>query len=516
MKVLLIIPAYNEAENLEQVIDNVIKTCPSFDYLIVNDGSTDRTGEICRIRQYHHISFPSNQGIAAAFRAGIQYAYDKGYDYAVQVDADGQHRVEYIQQMLSVYKKDSCDVVIASRFLNGAHPYGLKRAGRKAIQIAIKLVCGTWIWDPTSGMRMFNRKTMEIYIKYPFLRPEPETLAFFIRKKLRIRELYAEMDERTKGESYLNAAASIRYMVKVLYSTLVSQWFYRPTKQNKRYLQYDEKTLKQLHAVLMEILLEFKSICEANNLSYFLVYGTAIGAARHRGFIPWDDDLDVGMPRKDYERFIQICKKNKNGLYELLSVKWTPNNCSTLLKFEKRNSTFVAEHSRYLKNHIGIGIDIFPFDNVIDDDKILKGQMLRSLFWGRLLFLRGTPCPDIPYKGVKSLAAKGICFCMHYLLKGLRVSPKWIFNQFEKEATRYSHIKTKCTACFIAPVDTWHRWKKEDMYPLCDIEFENHTFKVPSNNHQLLQDTYGDYMKLPPEEERVNHRPYKLSFHDRI
>lgn len=281
---------------------------------------------------------------------------------------------------------------------------------------------------------------------------------------------------------------------------------------NERYLQYDPDTLKKLQGVLLEVLLEFRSVCDEHGLPYFLAYGTALGAVRHGGCIPWDDDLDVGMLRADYEKFLQIYREKKDSAYEILSVETTPTNCCTVVKLQKKNTLFMAEHSRYLKNPIGIAIDIFPFDDVPEDPKLLHRQMLLSLFWGRLLFLRGTPRPYIPYTGAKRKVAGAACYVLHYFLKLIHLSSRWIFRKFEENATRYNGQGNPSVACLISPVDLHSRWSKEDIFPLQTILYEGERFTIPKNNDQMLRDTYGDYMKLPEEADRVNHRPRQLSF----
>lgn len=122
MRTLVLIPAYNEEKNLERVIENLKKKAPQFDYIIINDGSTDHTEKLCRKKQYHYISLPVNLGLTGAMQTGMKYAKEKNYDMAIQFDADGQHLPEYIQKMVDCMEKTNCDVVIASRFYGGKMP----------------------------------------------------------------------------------------------------------------------------------------------------------------------------------------------------------------------------------------------------------------------------------------------------------------------------------------------------------------------------------------------------------
>ena len=228
-KVLVIIPAYNEEDNIKRVVDNLIENYPEYDYVVVNDGSRDRTREICKENGYRLLDLPVNLGLAGGFQAGMKYAYRAGYNYAIQFDADGQHRPEYIKPILEKMK-EGYDIVIGSRFVEKKKPYSMRMIGSRLIAGAIRLTTGMKIKDPTSGMRMFNRITMKecaINMNYG---PEPDTVSYLIKKGAKVAEVQAEMDERVAGESYLNAITSAVYMARMLTSILVIQNFRKRTK----------------------------------------------------------------------------------------------------------------------------------------------------------------------------------------------------------------------------------------------------------------------------------------------
>ena len=157
MKVLLIIPAYNEEKNIERVVDHLIDCFPQYDYLVVNDGSKDNTEAICENRGYHLLSLPVNLGLAGAFQAGLKYADRQGYDYALQFDADGQHLPECIAPMLEEAQK-GYDIVVGSRFVTKKKPFTLRMVGSHLISFAMRLTTGKRVKDPTSGMRMFGKR----------------------------------------------------------------------------------------------------------------------------------------------------------------------------------------------------------------------------------------------------------------------------------------------------------------------------------------------------------------------
>lgn len=232
-KVLVIIPAYNEEENIERVVNNLIINYPQYDYVVVNDGSKDDTLKICREKNYKCLDLPINLGLAGAFQAGMKYAYKYGYDYAIQFDADGQHRAEFIAPILERIKEGH-DIVIGSRFVTEKKPVSMRMLGSRLIAGAIKFTTGKSVNDPTSGMRMFNKNAIKecaLNINYG---PEPDTVSYLMKNGAKVSEVQVEMDERIAGESYLNAINSIKYMIRMMISIVVIQNF---RKRDKKYIQ---------------------------------------------------------------------------------------------------------------------------------------------------------------------------------------------------------------------------------------------------------------------------------------
>ena len=221
-KLLIIIPAYNEAENIERVVDDLIQNYPQYDYLIINDGSRDATREICRRKHYRFVDLPINVGLTDGVQTGMMYAYRHGYDYALQFDGDGQHDPRYIADMLEAMME--CDICVASRFVDQKKPKGLRMLGSNIIQFTLKLTTRKTVKDPTSGMRMFNRATMKAMAEHADYGPEPDTLAHLIRSGARVKEVQVEMHERIAGESYLSFSRSIKYMLHMCFSIMFIQW----------------------------------------------------------------------------------------------------------------------------------------------------------------------------------------------------------------------------------------------------------------------------------------------------
>ncbi len=223
MKLLIIIPAYNEAESLKGVIERLRSTCPYYDYIIVNDGSTDETEELCEKNGYNVINHTLNKGLAEAMRTGMKYALENGYDAALQFDADGQHLSEYINSMVNCMKESGCDIVIGSRFLNSKMPFRLRTLGGKIIFHAVRHAANAELSDPTSGMRLFSADIMSLFIENKHFTPEPDTLAFLIRMGADIREVKVTMEDRMAGQSYLTPINATKYMFKMIKSILYSQ-----------------------------------------------------------------------------------------------------------------------------------------------------------------------------------------------------------------------------------------------------------------------------------------------------
>lgn len=222
--ILLVIPSYNEEKNIETVVDELIRNFPGLDYIVVNDGSTDNTAAICRKKGYHFLDLPVNLGLAGCFQAGMKYAYEKGYQYAIQFDGDGQHRPEYIQKMREKMD-EGYDIVIGSRFIDAPKDFSMRMIGSRMIAAAIRMTTGTRVSDPTSGMRMFNRQMIQAFALRLNYGPEPDTVSFLINQGAKVAEVPVKIAERLAGESYLKPVVAAKYMMRMLVSILLIQNF---------------------------------------------------------------------------------------------------------------------------------------------------------------------------------------------------------------------------------------------------------------------------------------------------
>lgn len=218
MKKLVIIPAYNECGSILKAVDDIREHAPGFDYVVVNDCSTDKTLAICRENKINYVNLSVNLGIGGAVQTGYIYACQNGYDVAVQFDGDGQHDASYLDQMAEALTESGSDMVIGSRFIEkeGFQSSGLRRVGIRYFSILIRVLTGKKVTDPTSGMRMVNREVMRIYAdSYPKDYPEPESVVAILRKGKKVTELPVVMRRREEGTSSINGLKTVYYMIKV-------------------------------------------------------------------------------------------------------------------------------------------------------------------------------------------------------------------------------------------------------------------------------------------------------------
>jgi lipopolysaccharide cholinephosphotransferase len=269
-------------------------------------------------------------------------------------------------------------------------------------------------------------------------------------------------------------------------------------------MKIDQETMVHLRKVMLEILDEFVRICEENNLIYFLTAGTLLGAIRHKGFIPWDDDIDIAMPRNDYEKFIDIFQNIAETNYYVLSHKCPVNtfyHYKPFAKFCKKGTVFAESHIKDPVNYSGIWIDIWPFDNCIYF--LVPFQKCLIAIADKLYRLK--TCEDIPKKKVKLLFSKLICFI--FSLQFCKSLVKISYSFFNKYSTRY-----------ISFFSGNYSYKREThmyniIFPLENVLFEGKYYKVPGKWDIFLKELYdNNYMELPPVDQRKIHESKFILF----
>ena len=269
-------------------------------------------------------------------------------------------------------------------------------------------------------------------------------------------------------------------------------------------MKYDETQLKQLQKVELDILIEVIRVCKENGLNYFTVGGTTLGAIRHNGFIPWDDDIDIGMMREDYEKFLRIAPLKLSKGFTLQSYSTEPNMPTYFAKVRKDDTLFVEDYARDIQMHQGIYIDIMPYDKIPEDLKERAKYRRKVQFWNQLFIAKSITETSVPYtknKGYKNVLRKGL----HVAVSG--ISKETLYHRLDSELRKYNQtestmVSSRGLSAFETSID--------DYFPLCDHVFETISVKIPRNADMVLKTQYGDYMKLPPEEKRYSHAPVCL------
>lgn len=226
MKILIIIPAYNEDGNIEQIIENLQNNYSQYDYIIINDCSEDDTKKILYNNDADCLNLPINLGIGGAVQAGYIFALENNYDIAVQMDGDGQHNPEYLNTIIEPILNGEADYVIGSRFISkeGFQSSVLRRVGIKLLSKLIYLMCKVTILDVTSGFRAVNKRCIELFAnKYAQDYPEPEAIVSSALKGIMIKEVPVVMNERVNGVSSINGFKSIYYMIKVFIAIIITR-----------------------------------------------------------------------------------------------------------------------------------------------------------------------------------------------------------------------------------------------------------------------------------------------------
>lgn len=234
MKILVIIPAYNEAESITNVIAKLKQDMPQADYVVVNDCSKDSTMDKLREAEASYLNLPINLGIGGGVQTGYKYALLNGYDIAVQIDGDGQHDTQYLQAVIQPIIAGEKDIVIGSRFLKkeGFQSSGLRRVGITFLSALIRLCSGVKIYDVTSGFRAVSREYIKIYATdYPVDYPEPEAIVMAALAGARVGEVPVVMKERQGGESSISAFKSVYYMIKVSLAVILCRITHRKRKR---------------------------------------------------------------------------------------------------------------------------------------------------------------------------------------------------------------------------------------------------------------------------------------------
>lgn len=275
---------------------------------------------------------------------------------------------------------------------------------------------------------------------------------------------------------------------------------------------YDDETLAKVQQTELSILRDFIDVCDKNGLTYFGLAGTGIGALRHQGFIPWDDDIDVGLLRKDYDKVIEIFKLDYADKYTVVNGDEFSEYPLMTTRICLKGTRFVEESLKNVNCPLGIFLDVYAFDNVAADEKLRNKQAFWAWFYSKLLILKHIPFPVLPMYGFKKKLAHCITACAWAFLNVFCISHKWLYKKCKTASGKYNDTDTGHYAYFCDTDKFSNYFTKEDLLPVRKESFEGIQMSFPKNLEKSLTYMFGDYMQLPPPEKRKNHYPHILEF----
>lgn len=273
------------------------------------------------------------------------------------------------------------------------------------------------------------------------------------------------------------------------------------------YNEYDDKILNHLHELELMILKDFIRICEENNLTYYMYAGSLLGAVRHNGFIPWDDDLDVIMFRDDFEKFKKIFIASENDKYELLCNETEKDYFHLLAKLMLKGTRFEESWVSQVDFHVGINMDIFVLDDLAEGKFKRSYQLKRSFVYNKLLIMSKVRLDNLPF------IQKVVSHAGYYVLKLFRVKPSSLNRRCLNFLKKYKNPDAEHVFDISATSKEYPQiFRKADFKSVANVKFEDIEVNAPINYDFILTSLYGDYMQLPPEEDRYNHITETLDF----
>ncbi len=277
--------------------------------------------------------------------------------------------------------------------------------------------------------------------------------------------------------------------------------------------EYDQPTLHRVQQLELMILRDFMQFCDQNGLQYFGLGGTGIGAVRNQGFIPWDDDIDIALPRKDYDAFVRLATEQLSDKYIIMNPDYDPNFPLMTTRMMLKGTKFREESLKDIHCELGIFLDIYAYDQLADDPKAYKKQCRDASLLAKLMILRSIPFPVLPFKGWKAKLAHAATAVVHGFMVLFRISKPWLAKKCKEVALRYEDAPATQRLGYLFYTDpNAEQYLRTDLFPLKPYPFEDVELPFGNNLHANLSRIYGDYMQLPPPEKRKNHFPYELDF----
>lgn len=270
--------------------------------------------------------------------------------------------------------------------------------------------------------------------------------------------------------------------------------------------------LKKLQQTELEILLVVSEFCRSNDITWFLEGGTALGAARHAGFIPWDDDVDIAMLREDYDRFCELAATGLPRGYSLHTSRNTSGCASLFAKVYKDGTLFENQETRDAGHRQGIFIDVFPYDYLPSDARERRRMIRDASISQKLSYLYHSRSVTVPHKNALGLAERAVCQVVHWVLRAFIHDVGWFQNAYDRAAKRDDvELTDKCLSLVwpnMEPIPV------DRLVPATTIEFEGHPLPAPHDLEYYLDNMYGDWRQIPKPKDRHTHLPLLIDFGD--
>lgn len=275
----------------------------------------------------------------------------------------------------------------------------------------------------------------------------------------------------------------------------------------------DPELLGRIHKLLHKMLADLDAACRQLDIPYSVYGGTMIGAVRHQGFIPWDDDVDVLMTRADYERFLDQAPAVMGPRYRFDNTRTLPDYPYMFTKLGLVGTLLIPEFARNASYRMPICLDVLPLDEIPADPRAFRSQSRATWVWGRLLYLTGTPTPMlIDTHGPKRWAIHAATSLAYWGMRLARVTPRRLQARWDKAARRHEGEGTgRFTDFSMRDPQNW-AVDLAEIQPSIDMPFDGMTVQVAPAYDAMMRRTYGDYMQLPPPAQRRNHKPVEVDF----
>ena len=275
-----------------------------------------------------------------------------------------------------------------------------------------------------------------------------------------------------------------------------------------------QQALRKLQAEELDVLLVISEFCERNDITWFLISGTALGAARHQGFIPWDDDIDIGMLREDYDRFLALAPAGMPRGYSLHTAENTEGFAALFTKVYRDGTVFQTAESREAGCDQAIFVDVFPYDRAPRDERACQRLRRRAALWQRASYLYHSGSITVPHKGALGAVERVACRVVHVVAR-VALTPELILRRFARLSEQAPAPSGRGDDPYVMLSYPYYDPVEENLLvPPSRASFEGHELPVPARLHDYLEHDYGDWRTLPAPEDRRSHLPERLVFSD--